>query len=565
MSMAGDNDKEKKGFSGLSGLVSEVCDIDESINPEPKTEAKASASPQPLQPQRDSASSESAKETASSPPPIETVNSGESGGGSWVKWPLGFVGIVLVCSMIFYEVQSNGKSPSNPPGYLSEEELFGSSQSNNYQRSITSPALKNQSTTPIAELQYTKPSVGTSNVLSVQEICWCIRGSIRIEAMRDVINTDDGIDEFNTIVNDYNSRCGSYRYRQGSQARAEHDIEAYRSQIVSEAIQEAKQLGGSSYPSGIPKVSTSSAPKIPRATDSGNYFDQFDEVSASSSPKDPDTLYTKEAQQLLADLGYDLGSVDGDYGRRTADAVKAFQRDAGIVQDGWIDQDLLSMLRKAKAAYKPPILSHSKHQGQEDQHQPGAPLPRTQNQKGPQYPSGQSSDVSGVSHTERSAIESYCGKYNYTPGDVNSCINREEENLRRNINPNTSGIQPSEKLEIESYCAKYNSTPGDVNSCINREAENLRRNINPNTSGIQPSEKSEIESYCGKYNSTPGDVNSCVNREAENLRRNINPDTSGIQPSEKSEIESYCAKYNSTPGDVNSCINRKVEELKRSL
>ena len=84
MSMAGDNDKEKKGFSGLSGLVSEVCDIDESINPEPKTEAKASASPQPLQPQRDSASSESAKETASSPPPIETVNSGESGGGSWV-------------------------------------------------------------------------------------------------------------------------------------------------------------------------------------------------------------------------------------------------------------------------------------------------------------------------------------------------------------------------------------------------------------------------------------------------------------------------------------------------
>jgi hypothetical protein len=158
-------------------------------------------------------------------------------------------------------------------------------------------------------------------VLSVPEIRWCIREGIRIEAMRDVIDNNAGIDEFNRIVNDYNSRCGSYRYRQGSQSRAERDVEAYRSQIVAEAIREARQLGRS-YPSVSPGASTSSAPKKPNAQ------------------------HTREAQQLLTDLGYDPGPVDGDYGRRTADAVKAFQRDVGITQDGWIDQDLISVLRR---------------------------------------------------------------------------------------------------------------------------------------------------------------------------------------------------------------------------
>lgn len=120
-------------------------------------------------------------------------------------------------------------------------------------------------------------------------------------------------------------------------------MEAYRSQIVSEAIREARQLGRSyqpSYPSVSPGVSTNAAPKKPNAQ------------------------YTREAQQILADLGYDPGPVDGDYGRRTADAVKAFQRDVGITQDGWIDEDLLSTLRRAKAAYKRPVVSQPKPQTQ---------------------------------------------------------------------------------------------------------------------------------------------------------------------------------------------------------
>jgi outer membrane protein assembly factor BamE (lipoprotein component of BamABCDE complex) len=332
--MAGDNDKNKKGFSGLSDLASDVSGIDEPIKPEPKAEAKPSTPKQPPQPQREAAPSEPKRKTTSSPPPIEPASSGKSGGGSGGKWVLGIIGVIFVIWLINNGGQSNKKPSYTPPS---------SSQSYSYPQSTPAPAVQTPSTTQSAGLQYTKPSVGTNNVLSVPEIRWCIREGIRIEAMRDVIDNNAGIDEFNRIVNDYNSRCGSYRYREGSQSRAERDVEAYRSQIVSEAIREARQLGRSyqpSYPSVSPGVSTSTAPKKPNAQ------------------------YTREAQQLLTDLGYDPGPVDGDYGRRTADAVKAFQRDVGTTQDGWIDEDLLSTLRRAKAAYKPPVVSQPKPQTQ---------------------------------------------------------------------------------------------------------------------------------------------------------------------------------------------------------
>ncbi|RBM52054.1 hypothetical protein DLR65_01950, partial [Vibrio tarriae] len=332
--MAGDNDNDKKGFSGLSDLASEVSDINEPIKPEPKTEAKPSTPKQPPQPQRDTATSELEQKSTSSPPPVETVNTGNNEGGSGGKWIFGIISVIFVIWLINNAEQSNKKPSYTQPS---------SSQSYGSPKSTPAPVTQTQSTTQSAGLQYTKPSVGSNNVLSVPEIRWCIREGIRIEAMRDIIDNNTGIDEFNQIVSDYNSRCGSYRYREGSQSRAERDVEAYRTQIVSEAIREARQLGHSyqpSYPSVSPEVSTSTAPKKPNAQ------------------------FTREAQQILTDLGYEPGPVDGDYGRRTADAVKAFQRDAGITQDGWIDENLLSTLRRAKAAYKPPVVSQPKPQSQ---------------------------------------------------------------------------------------------------------------------------------------------------------------------------------------------------------
>ena len=55
-----------------------------------------------------------------------------------------------------------------------------------------------------------------------------------------------------------------------------------------------------------------------------------------------------EAQRLLNELGYEAGMVDGKAGSRTAAAVKAFQGDRGLSQDGSVSPELVAQLRRAK-------------------------------------------------------------------------------------------------------------------------------------------------------------------------------------------------------------------------
>jgi peptidoglycan hydrolase-like protein with peptidoglycan-binding domain len=57
----------------------------------------------------------------------------------------------------------------------------------------------------------------------------------------------------------------------------------------------------------------------------------------------------KQLQQALKDLGYDVGAVDGQFGTKTEQAVKAFQSDRGLTVDGivgditWLNIDEADM------------------------------------------------------------------------------------------------------------------------------------------------------------------------------------------------------------------------------
>ncbi|MDN5931830.1 MAG: CHAP domain-containing protein [Pseudonocardia sp.] len=57
----------------------------------------------------------------------------------------------------------------------------------------------------------------------------------------------------------------------------------------------------------------------------------------------------REAQTLLVAAGFPLGLVDGDFGRRTEGAVKAFQASRGLVVDGVIGEVTWKALRAAVA------------------------------------------------------------------------------------------------------------------------------------------------------------------------------------------------------------------------
>jgi len=507
--MTGDNDKDKKGFSGLSDLASDVSGVDEPIKPEQKAEAKPSTPEQPPHPQRQKTASEPERKTRKSPPPVETVTSGANAGGSGGKWILGIIGVAFVIWLINNEGQNNRTSSYNPPS---------TPQSYGYPQSSPAPAVRAPSTAQSAGLQYTKPSVGTNKVLSVPQIRWCIREGIRIEAMRSVIDSNAEVGKFNRIVDDYNSRCGSYRYRQGSQSRAERDVEPYRSQIVAEAIREARQSGSSYQPS---------------------YSSGSQGTSTSSASKKPSAQYTREAQQLLTDLGYDPGPIDGDYGRRTAAAVKAFQKAQGLTVDGWVSKSLLDSLRlatiKKTRKYDPPANTQSTMPGK---------------------------DISDVSEADRLGIIDAC-KYRGSPANVYSCQQEELNKLKRiGTRPDLSGLSSSDRSGIIDAC-KYRGSPANVYSCQKEELNKLRRTgTGPDLSGLSSSDRSGIIDAC-KYRGSPANVYSCQKEELSKLRRTgTGPDLSGLTSSDRRGIIDAC-KYRGSPANVYSCQKEELSKLKR--
>ena len=162
-------------------------------------------------------------------------------------------------------------------------------------------------------------------MLSVAQIRWCLREDIRIEILRPLPTTNTQIDQFNAVVSDYNSRCGSYRYRQGTLTRAQREVERVRAQIVG-SVQPPWR------PSSSPGGTTSQRPSV---------------APAQPRPVQQWSQLTLDVQNALTALGYRPGPADGLYGARTRSAIQSFQRDVGLAADGQVTQALAERLRQA--------------------------------------------------------------------------------------------------------------------------------------------------------------------------------------------------------------------------
>jgi peptidoglycan hydrolase-like protein with peptidoglycan-binding domain len=64
--------------------------------------------------------------------------------------------------------------------------------------------------------------------------------------------------------------------------------------------------------------------------------------------------YLREAQRLLAQLGFDPGPADGLLGPRTSAAIRAFQQEQGLTVTGRASRRIYASLRKA-SGYPPPF------------------------------------------------------------------------------------------------------------------------------------------------------------------------------------------------------------------
>jgi hypothetical protein len=218
-----------------------------------------------------------------------------------------------------YDGAENNRSTEPDFSDLSSEDLNSGSGEESPSPTVNAPE---PSRYDVESLEYAKPSVGTNIVLSIPEIRWCVRGGMQIEAMRGVFSSNEGIDRFNVIVDDYNSRCGSYRYSEGNLGLAQRQVNEWRAEIEAEARRKSRQMDRlASLSSSTPS-------------------------SSFSGETGPDKAMVKEVQMLLRVLRFGPGIADGIIGPQTEGAVRAFQRSKGMHATGQINSFLLKELRQ---------------------------------------------------------------------------------------------------------------------------------------------------------------------------------------------------------------------------
>ena len=512
------DDKNKKGFSGLSSLASDVDDaVAEPAGRKEQTqkpaETQRQGKPQPI-PRTEAPTARRA------PPPKsdqEVVASGTSrtptSSSAGAKWFWGLVGIGVLI-WLFNVAQEDTRRPSRTPSYTPP------SSSPSYAPTPT-PG------TQISDLEFSRPPVGDNNVLSVAQIRWCLREEIRIEVLRPLPTTNSQIDQFNAVVSDYNSRCGRYRYRQGTLTRAQREVERVRAQIVA-SVRPPWQASVS--PGGTTAQRPSVAPAQPR-------------------PAQQWSQLTRDVQNALTALGYDPGPVDGLFGARTQAAIERFERERGLRVTGNVSAELLARLKANQASSEP-------------------------NRPSSMNLSPQRTTRLVPTAEERSIAASACAgkKALYGPAAHNSCVAEKLEELQNlGRRPNFGGISSSERSAITNACAGKKALygPAAYYTCVEEKlAELASVGTAPSFSGVSASERSAIENACAGKKALygPASYYECVREKISELTRSTGaPDFAGVSRSERDAIENACAGKKALygPAAFYACARGMVQELRQ--
>jgi hypothetical protein len=79
------------------------------------------------------------------------------------------------------------------------------------------------------------PPVGTDTHFSKSNIRYCMFQEVRLDYIKPRISTNYETDKFNQLVDDYNSRCGSYRYMPSERSAVEAELSQKRSGLELQA------------------------------------------------------------------------------------------------------------------------------------------------------------------------------------------------------------------------------------------------------------------------------------------------------------------------------------------
>jgi TonB family protein len=103
-------------------------------------------------------------------------------------------------------------------------------------------------------------------LLTEAQLRYCLAQPVRIDAVRPLLNhyAPAEVQNFNTLVADFNARCGNYRFKPEDQTEAKQWVEQNRAQIE----QAARESYATQFPAEArtPRTKTTAAPATPAAT-----------------------------------------------------------------------------------------------------------------------------------------------------------------------------------------------------------------------------------------------------------------------------------------------------------
>lgn len=209
--------KEKEKVRGFAGLSSLASDMDAILIRPKKPMRQNQIEEEPYQ-ARPVFPADQSSQGPRSPQPYQALSRSPSS-TSGTKWVLGVAAVIGVVWVV--NVANQTPSPSTA-AYRQPAQP-------------TAPSY----TAPLSEprqLLEDRPPVGQSLVLTTSQITYCLAEDIRLEGSRSVIDnySDAQVNRFNVLVDDYNSRCGNFRYRSGALESARRTVEAFRTQLLAD-------------------------------------------------------------------------------------------------------------------------------------------------------------------------------------------------------------------------------------------------------------------------------------------------------------------------------------------
>lgn len=506
-----ENKDQAKGFKGLSSLPSK---------PDKLSEPSSVPGRRAETPQLPPAWSQSS-ETPSQRRQAQSATAASP----WRGWIVG-LGILGAVALFFIWVMNQ----SSPRRNFSSPSITSQQPSSALAAPIANPARSP------SEPVITKPPVGSGLVFTSHQIRYCVFEDIRIKGAERVVDNYDqwSVDTFNAMVEDFNSRCGSFRYRSGALAPIEREAEGLRAKLENEGrarLRIHSVSDASSAPSEMGRSEIASAATSQDIPSEFSAVRELQEAPVQSNQSDASTME-----------GFSTESESAAYSNQGA------VRPESLSDDERSSIELACIIAKTRG----PAAYDSCMDGQLQQLTHAPRTPRT----------------AGLSYDERSAIELACiTRKSRGPADYNRCLVEQIDAMAdAPRQPSMAGLSYGEKSAIELACIVRKSQGAAAhNRCLATQVEALSSGPRePSMAGLSYDEKSSIELACiTRKSSGAADHNRCLVEQLNQLEgAPRSPNMSGLSYKERSAVQLACIKDKSSGAAAyNRCLTGQLSSI----